>query len=94
MDPKELEELKVQVVKLLETLQTRVDICVNSGMLDQDSEIYNHIYDLIEDTKEITSPAELAEIINKSKVVETNIDRWLSTKGQTTVSLSWPYIEE
>ena len=94
MDPEELEENKVKVVELLQLLQTRVDICVETGMLDTDSKLYNYTYDLIDDTKEIESPDELQEIINKGRTIETNLDRWLTSKGQTTMSLSWPKLTE
>ena len=94
MDREEFEEKKVQVVMLIQHLEDRVDVCVELGMRDQDSVLYNHVDDLLEGAQDSEDPMQLSEIVSKSKVVETNLDRWLISKGQTTVGLFWPSLEE
>lgn len=94
MDPEELEKHKIEVVRLLRIIETRIDICVENGMIDQDSILYNKTDDLVDDAKVVETPFELMEIVNKAKVIEINLDRWLVSKGQTTIGLPWPYFEE
>lgn len=94
MDPKVFEEKKDEVIENIDVLMTRLDVCVNSGMLDSEAQVHNEIFDLRDDTDEVETPDELAQIIYKCRTIETNIDRWLSSRGETTVGLSWPQIEE
>jgi hypothetical protein len=35
---------------------------------------------------------ELQEVISQAKLLEMDIDAWLSRKGRTTLSLEWPVI--
>lgn len=94
MDLKEFEEKKDLVIENIDTLMNRVDICVDSGMLDSEAAVHNTIFDLRGDADEVETPIELAQIVNRCKTVEMNIDRWLSAKGETTIALSWPDLGE
>jgi len=94
MDPKALEDIKDQMLDNMDILMTKIDICTESGMLDEDSSLHNQVYGLREDTDEVETALELGEIINRCKPVEITLDRFLSAKGQTTIVLTWPDVEE
>lgn len=94
MNLKEFETMKEKTIENLENLEIRIDVCVENGMEDSDSELYNHTLDLLDDADEVDSFPELAEIIEHAKVVETTIDTWLASQGETSVALTWPNVPE
>ena len=77
----------------LETLRIYLVHCVDEGMLDSDDEFYNKTLGLIDDTSVLTTWDELAELIDRAKVLEQDIDVWLSLHGRTSLSLLWPTVE-
>jgi hypothetical protein len=88
-DPKFV-QAKSDVIENLEALQLNLNRCVDEGMLDYDSAFYNELSALLEDAHIVKTPEELSEIITLAKTLETDIDAWMSMRGQTTVSLTWP----
>jgi hypothetical protein len=74
----------------LETIQVTLNECVNEGMLDNESQFYNEISDLIDQARLVKTYPELAEVITKSKILETDIDAFLSMKHRETLSINWP----
>lgn len=94
MDPKAFEDMKDLVIDNIDIIRTKIDICTNSGLVDEKSQMHNLAYELREDIDEIESYAELEEIVNKCKTMEITLDRYLGAKGQSTIALEWPNIEE
>lgn len=76
----------------LEAIKLILDECVNEGMLDTDAHFYNEILDFLSEAHLAKSFPELQEVISQAKLLEMDIDAWLSRKGRTTLSLEWPVI--
>jgi len=94
MDPEAIEDIKDQITENIGILLTKIDICTESGMIDEKSEMHNLAYELREDTDEVETPLELGEIIIRCKTMEMTLDRYLASKGLTTIALTWPDVEE
>ncbi|MBI5345861.1 MAG: hypothetical protein HZB76_01780 [Chlamydiae bacterium] len=82
--------LKKAVVDNLEKLETIRRDCLDTGMEDVGSELYNEIYELTADAKASENIEELEQIIDQAQVLEKKVDRWLSVQGLSSVGLSWP----
>ena len=67
-----------------------LDKCIEMGMIDSESVLYNRIDSLINEIKIVNTIDELEELITLSKAIEMQIDAWLVSQGETTMSLSWP----
>lgn len=91
-DPKILAFLKARQAaeENVEAIQIILSRCVDAGMPDLGSEYYNALVSLLEEIPECKTWDELDEIIAQAKVLEIDIDAWLSAHGQTTLSLPWP----
>lgn len=76
----------------LETIQITLSECVNDGILDEESQFYNELIELLDQARIVKTYPELAEVITKAKILETGIDAWLSMKRKETLSISWPKI--
>ena len=87
MDP--LKKAKNQVVSNLEILLTTVDDCVNEGMVDEGSFLYNQLLDWIDEVKLSDDWNELNEVIARAKTIEADLDAWASGHGRTSISLNW-----
>lgn len=85
-----LSAAKEVVLENLGALEAKLDLAVGQGMVDVDSTYYNELSAFIDDVSIVKSWEELAEIIYKAKILEVDIDTWLSLKGETTISLEWP----
>ena len=85
-----LDALKKKVIENLKILQNSRSECLDTGMEDISSKMYNEIYDLIEDTKASDNVEEIYSIIDQAIVIEKAIDVWLSSRGLNTSSLNWP----
>jgi hypothetical protein len=81
---------KEDVLNKLVILHFNLKKCVEIGMIDNDSDIYNNIDDIIDLVKAVDTKEELEEVITQAKTIERQIDIWLSSQGQTTISISWP----
>jgi hypothetical protein len=74
----------------LESLRIYLINCVDEGMIDLGDELYNALLALIDDCGIIANWDEMLEVIERSKILEQDIDVWLSLHGRTSLSLSWP----
>ena len=83
---KKQEEVLINLDKLLFNL----NICTDAGMIDRDDALYNRIEDLVEEVKIIDTLEELEEFTTQAKTLESQIDLWLISQGETTVGLEWP----
>jgi hypothetical protein len=91
-DPKLLAFLKARedTEENLEALQINLTRSVDAGMPDMDNAYYNALLTLIDQTADCESWDDLGEVIERAKILETDIDAWLSSHGETTISLPWP----
>lgn len=89
---KELEflEAKGDTVDNLKAIQVHLIRCVDQGMIDLEDTYYNQILALIDEASLSKNWAELMEVISKAKVFEIDVAVWLSSHGQTSISLPWP----
>ena len=74
----------------LQVLRTRVNSCVDEGMLDEGAHDYNELYELIEEAHFVKTAPELREVVDRARSLESTLDVWLVRQGRTTVSLPWP----
>lgn len=81
---------KKATIRNLNTLQDLLTECVEEGMLDLNSTYHNRILLLIDEAHLSDSLPELEEVIFQAKVLESDVDAWLASKGRTTLSLEWP----
>lgn len=88
-DP-DLWDAKKAVRDNLETLRIYLITCVDEGMIDLGDELYNEILAFIEDCGVVENWDEMLELIDKSKILEQDIDVWLALHGRTSLSLPWP----
>jgi len=80
---------KEDTIVNLETIRMTLNECIDEGILDEDSDVYNEVIELIDQAKLIKTYPELADVIAKAKKIETGVDGWLSRKLRETVSISW-----
>ncbi len=80
---------KEDTIVNLETIRMTLNECIDEGILDEDSDVYNELIELIDQAKLIKTYPELADVIAKAKKIETGVDGWLSRKLRETVSISW-----
>lgn len=85
-------EARNQVLDNLQTLRSRINSCVDEGMVDEGAHDYNELYELIEEAHLVKTPPELQEVIDRARSLEATLDVWLVRQGRTTVSLPWPKI--
>lgn len=77
----------------LEAIKLILDECVYEGMLDPNAHFYNELLDFLSEVQLAESFAEIEEVIAQAKLLEMDIDAWLSRKGRTTLSLKWPILK-
>lgn len=92
MDKKNIKFLEKadQISSNINLLIFNLENCVEAGMLDDGSSYYNTLEDLMDQITSIDTHEELEEIISQAKIIERQIDSWLATHGQTSISLTWP----
>lgn len=83
---------KKEVIFCLKSIQATLIESVNEGMIDEDDDFYNEINSLLDEADLVKTYPELAEVVTKAKILETDIDTWLSLKRRESLSLSWPKI--
>jgi uncharacterized protein YjgD (DUF1641 family) len=88
-DPK-FSQAVSDVMDNLQVLQVALNRAVDEGMIDEGSSYYNELLDLLEDARIVKTWEELMEIISLAKTIEVDIDAWVSLRGATSISLSWP----
>lgn len=74
----------------LDSLRMALMRCVDDGMIDPDDHYYNEILDLLNDVEMVGSWDELMEAVTLAKILETDVGAWLSRRGSTSLSLTWP----
>ena len=92
MGSKQFSKDKKQTIANLEQIKYNLDVCINEGMLDPSAHFYNELVDFLEESRLSEEYPELQEVITQAKILETDIDAWLSRKGRTTLSLEWPIL--
>ncbi len=88
-----LAKAKKEVIENLEIIRVLLDQCVDKGMIDDDSKYYNELLGLIADAQIVEEWEELTEIITLAKILEVDIDTWISIHGGSSLSLLWPHKE-
>lgn len=83
-------DAKDAVLENLQALQFSLTRAVDQGMIDNDSAYENLILNLLDQALAIESWSGLEEIIFEAKILEEDIDTWLSLRGMTTIGLEWP----
>jgi hypothetical protein len=81
---------KQAVFQNLEDIQVSLGRSVEEGMVDLDDDYYNEVLGLLEDARTAENWDELMEAIVRAKTLEMDIAAWMSMRGRTTVSYSWP----
>ena len=89
-EKKKFVHLQEEILDNLDTLLARVDLCTERGMKDYGASIYNRILELEEDIGGLETNDELEMIIVRAMAIETEIDTWLSSQGESTIGLNWP----
>ncbi len=85
-----LTQAKRAVFQNLEDIQVNLRRSVEEGMVDLDNDYYNEVLGLLEDARTAENWDELMEAIVRAKTMEMDIAAWMSMRGRTTVSYSWP----
>jgi hypothetical protein len=81
---------KETVIENFDDLLALLSKAVEKGMLDPGSALYNECLDLIDDGAILDNWDELEELTARGKVLERDIDSWLSRQGQSSISYTWP----
>lgn len=90
--PKDLDFLDARsdTVENLRSMQMTLMRCIDAGMIDTDDAYYNEVLGLLDEASLSKNWAELMEVVAKAKILEVDVDAWLSIHGQTSISLPWP----
>jgi hypothetical protein len=80
---------KEDTVVNLETIRMTLNECIDEGILDAESDVYNELIELIDQARIVKTYPDLADVITKAKKIETGVDGWLSRKLRETISISW-----
>ena len=93
-EPKLLEFLKTKsnVVDNLRAMQENLSLATDEGLIDLEDLLHNQVLFLIDQATVSTAWEELEEVISKGKILEADVDTFLATHGQTSLSLPWPRI--
>ena len=95
MPNREIDQLiktKQEIIDNLDLLIAKLNDCTTMGMRDLNARLYNQILSLQEDVGALDSYEELNTIIIRAKAVETEIDGWLATQGESTLGIEWPVV--
>ena len=83
-------KIKEDVLNNVGVLRFSLGQCMEVGLEDPESTFYNRIENLERYIKGIYSYVELKEAIDQAKAIEMEIDAFLVSKGELTMSLTWP----
>ena len=89
---KELLDLKEKILNSISILMSNYQNCIDANMKDPNSSLYNKIESLIEQVNAIEDKMALSEVIIEAKTIEMELDRWITSQGQSTLNISWPDI--
>ena len=87
---KKLIDFKEDILNNIEILRYNYERSIEANMKDPESALYNKIENIIERTNSANSYRALEKTISVAKTIEMQIDNWLISIGQSTISLSWP----
>jgi len=59
-------------------------------LIDDSSEFYNQIDDLINNAKTLNTPSELEMVIERAKTFEIKLDVFLAENGISSTEIIWP----
>ena len=92
MDEAEKEHLeyKQKVLDNLDLLKSILVDCEDEGLNDPDSTIYNQLVDLIDEAEALEKEEELDLIVYRAKIIEKDVDEFLSRNGRSSISIDWP----
>ena len=83
-------KIKEDVLNNVGVLRFSLGQCMEVGLEDPESTFYNRIENLERYIKEIYSDEELKGAVDQAKAIEMEIDAFLVSKGELTMSLTWP----
>jgi hypothetical protein len=89
---KELLDLKEKILNNISILMSNYQSCIDANMKDPNSSFYNKIESLIEQVNATEDKMALSEIIMEAKTIESQLDIWITSQGQSTLNISWPDI--
>lgn len=82
--------LKEQILQKISFLRINYNRCIDAGMKDTGSVLYNKICDILDKTEASDSIEGLEEVVFLGQIIEKDLERWMIAIGQTTTSISWP----
>lgn len=85
-------EAKDQCIENLQSLKSALLNCVDHKRIDMEDSLYDQINLRLDGAALIESWEELSMLVDQSKILEEEIDAWLSIHGLTSYSLSWPKV--
>ena len=83
-------EAKEDILNSLANIEISVSQLEEQNILNDSSEFYNQIDDLIENAKVLNNPSELDMVIDRAKVLEKKLDVFLAEKGVSSMEINWP----
>lgn len=79
-----------QCVDNFKSLQAALIQCVDEKEIELEENLYNQTLTYLDGTPVVESWEELEEVVMQGKILEHEIDAWLSLHELTTYSLTWP----
>ncbi len=81
---------QAMIIDNLRSIKSNLEEIEEISLFDPDESLYNEILALIDHAKGSDTSSDLAEVIQKAKVIEVKLDSWFSKEGIETLELSWP----
>ena len=83
-------EAKEDILNSLANIEISVSQLEEQHILNDSSEFYNQIDELIENAKVLNNPSELDMVIDRAKVLEKKLDVFLAENGISSIEINWP----
>jgi len=83
---------QAMIIDNLKSIKSNLEEIEEISLFDSDESLYNEVLALIDNAKGSDTSSELAEIVQKAKVIEAKLDNWFAKEGIETLELSWPDI--
>ncbi len=83
-------QAKDQCIDNLKSLKTSLQDCADNKRIDMEDSLYDQLVVILDGAPLIESWEELSMLIDQAKILEEEIDAWVSIHGLTSYSLSWP----
>ncbi|NGX44778.1 MAG: hypothetical protein K1060chlam3_00953 [Candidatus Anoxychlamydiales bacterium] len=81
---------QTMIIDNLRSIKSNLEEIEEISFFDPDESLYNEILALIDQAKGSDTSSDLAEVIQKAKVMEVKLDSWFAKEGIETLELSWP----